>query len=81
MEADVAQSAVHLHGKEEVAGSSPAVSTIRNKLGLIYEVTQIRFAFVFKPFSFILIGYFQSRRKEKGAEILIICIMKSKIVD
>lgn len=29
MEADVAQSAVHLHGKEEVAGSSPAVSTIR----------------------------------------------------
>lgn len=54
MEADVAQSAVHLHGKEEVAGSSPAVSTIRNKLGLIYEVTQIRFAFVFKPFSFLL---------------------------
>ena len=31
MDADVAQSAVHLHGKEEVAGSSPAVSTIRVK--------------------------------------------------
>lgn len=29
MDADVAQSAVHLHGKEEVAGSSPAVSTIK----------------------------------------------------